>query len=159
MDRLRSTKPPWVELHILPRAAGPVPLPGLPPDFVVRTIDGRGCGTKAALLATFAGALAFPDHFGKNWDAFEDCLTDLDWLPATGYVIVVTHAHALLAGHEGEYATFVSILESAGRDWATPRAAGVPRPATPFHVRLTVGRRERGRRADWKIPVRVEKPA
>ncbi len=27
-----------------------------------------------------AEALQFPDYYGKNWDAFDECMCDLDWL-------------------------------------------------------------------------------
>ena len=69
-------------------------------------------------------------------------------------MIVVTSAQAVLARHEAEYATFVSILEAAGREWAVPRTAGVPRAASPFHVLLAVTSRTRARRLNWRVPVR-----
>ena len=34
--------------------------------------------SKKDFLAQVAGALQFPDWFGGNWDALNDCLTDLD---------------------------------------------------------------------------------
>jgi len=40
---------------------------------------------KDALLKSIAGALEFPDWFGGNWDALEDCLSDL---PGTGHVLL-----------------------------------------------------------------------
>ena len=154
-DHLRSTEPPYVELLV--HRSGADPLDALPelPGFAVRQVDGRRCRTKAALLDEFARALEFPPQFGRNWDAFEDCLNDLSWLEADGYVIVVTSAHAVLAREEPEeYETFVSILDAAGREWATPRTVGVPRPARPFHVLLAVTTRNRARRLDWRVPVR-----
>ena len=128
----------------------PDALPELP-GFAVRQVDGRRCRTKAALLDEFARALEFAPHFGRNWDAFEDCLNDLSWLEADGYVIVVTSAHAVLAREEpDEYETFVSILDAAGREWATPRTAGVPRPARLFHVLLARPR------PDWSTAIPVQ---
>lgn len=50
-------------------------------------------GGKSPLQA-IAGALAFPDWFGKNWDALEDCLSDLSWREAEGYVLMFEHAAA-----------------------------------------------------------------
>jgi hypothetical protein len=44
---------------------------------------------KAVLLKNIAAALDFPDWFGGNWDALEDCLSDL---PATGHVLLFEHA-------------------------------------------------------------------
>ncbi len=41
-------------------------------------IDGLTHQDKAAFLGTVAEALAFPDHFGRNFDALTDCLRDVD---------------------------------------------------------------------------------
>jgi RNAse (barnase) inhibitor barstar len=43
---------------------------------------------KAGFLAQVARELDFPDYFGRNWDALSDCLADLSWRPAAGYVIL-----------------------------------------------------------------------
>ena len=43
---------------------------------------------KEMLLKNIAAALGFPDWFGQNWDALEDCLTDLSWRQAAGYVLI-----------------------------------------------------------------------
>ncbi|WP_341647529.1 barstar family protein [Thauera humireducens] len=47
------------------------------------------CTDKAGLLRRFAEAFRFPDWFGHNWDALADCLTDLSWLPAPAYRVVL----------------------------------------------------------------------
>ncbi len=41
--------------------------------------------------------LMFPDWFGGNLDALNDCLTDFSWNPAPGYVIVLSGSEALRA--------------------------------------------------------------
>lgn len=48
----------------------------------------RGAEDKEALLERLAGALGFPDWFGGNWDALEDCLQDLAWRAGDGHVLV-----------------------------------------------------------------------
>ncbi|GLY53733.1 hypothetical protein Lesp01_73890 [Lentzea sp. NBRC 102530] len=44
---------------------------------------------KAAAISAIARALDFPSWFGQNLDALYDSLTDLSWLPAGEYVLVV----------------------------------------------------------------------
>ena len=46
-------------------------------------------GAKPVLMRNIAAALQFPQWCGANWDALEDCLSDLSWLPASGYVLVI----------------------------------------------------------------------
>lgn len=77
-------------------------------------------GGKPALMRSFAAALEFPDWFGGNWDALEDCLTDLSWVPAAGYLVLIEGA-GTLAGDD--FAVLREILESAARFWS---ARGVP---------------------------------
>jgi RNAse (barnase) inhibitor barstar len=36
-----------------------------------------------------AAALQFPDYFGENPAAVAECLTDLSWMPADAYLLVV----------------------------------------------------------------------
>ena len=40
-------------------------------------LDCRGFVPRSELHKAFAGALAFPDHYGNNLDALHDCLTAL----------------------------------------------------------------------------------
>ena len=52
-------------------------------------VDLAGAQDKEALLERLAVALALPEWFGGNWDALEDCLTDLSWLAGAGHVILL----------------------------------------------------------------------
>ena len=42
-------------------------------------VDLKGLNVKEDVLEAFAKTLKFPDWWGKNWDAFYDCLTDPDF--------------------------------------------------------------------------------
>ena len=94
----------------------------------------------------------FPAHFGRTWDALEDCLTDLGWLPGAGYRLIVRAADRLLARDPAGYATFVALLEDVGRAWATAATGHPGRSATPFHTILVVPARRLGARPDWGVP-------
>ena len=148
-DRLASTAPPWVHLLTVGDDAletFPVPSPGI----VVRTVDAHRCLTKRALLDELGRALAFPAHFGRNWDALEDCLTDLGWLPARGYWLVVTAADRLLVRDPEGYATFLAVLEDVGRAWGTGGTGHPGREPMPFHTVLMVPADRLGARQNWR---------
>jgi hypothetical protein len=81
----------------------------------VARVDLAGAADKGALLARIAGALAFPSWFGGNWDALEDCLGDLSWMPAAGYVLLLEGASGLPADERG---TLADILASAATSWS-----------------------------------------
>jgi hypothetical protein len=54
----------------------------------VARIELAGAAGKDALLARIAKVLSFPQWFGGNWDALEDCLADLSWSRAAGHVLL-----------------------------------------------------------------------
>ena len=82
-------------------------------------IDLSTCIGKRDLLDRFAAALRFPSWFGHNWDAMHDCLTDLSWLPASAYRVVLSHP-ALLREHEPEtLASALQVLADATVFWAS----------------------------------------
>lgn len=73
---------------------------------------------KQALLERVARALEFPQWFGGNWDALEDCLTDLSWSKAGGHVLLIEGAEGLAGDERG---IFIDILASAAAWWAERR--------------------------------------
>lgn len=79
---------------------------------VCRT-DLAGCHGKDELLRRLAASLQLPATFGHNWDALADCLRDLGWMPAWGYVLLFDHADQLLQAAEADYNTLLGILDDA----------------------------------------------
>ena len=155
---LQSTKAPWTSLLIVTaeqRAESLVrPLTGL----ALKVIKGRHCKTPANLFVEFARALEFPDYFGHNWDALEECLADLEWLPAKGYILLIIDAEHVLPDDEVEYETFLEILRDAGETWGNGQAEMGARRATPFHVLFAVSEREKTKRAHWGMKEIIAEP-
>jgi hypothetical protein len=81
----------------------------------VARVDLGGASAKDRLIAGIAAALQFPAWFGGNWDALEDCLCDLSWMPAAGYVLLLEGAAAAPLVDRG---TLVDILAAAAASWA-----------------------------------------
>ncbi len=98
---------PAADVQSAARAAG----------FAYFHIEGRNIGKKEQLLNHVATALDFPGHFGHNWDALEECLIDLEWVDADGYLIYYEHIDPLLAGHPDQFETLVEILRDAVASW------------------------------------------
>ena len=60
--------------------------------------------------------LQFPEWFGGNLDALNDCLTDFSWRPASGYVIAVSGSEMLRATPTS-LATLNEVLSCAVEEW------------------------------------------
>ena len=84
--------------------------------YAVFHVDLDGCADKAALLARIGAALRFPDWFGHNWDALADCLADMSWRPAPGYVIFLDHAGHLPDAVAGDFAIVLDIFADAAHE-------------------------------------------
>lgn len=86
---------------------------------VVGILHGSRCHTKQEFFDEVSAVLRFPDYFGRNWDAFSECMNDLeDWLPATNYLLVITNAEQfLLSEPPKERAVCMDILARAAERW------------------------------------------
>ncbi len=104
--------------------------------FVLRILRGRRCSDEQRLFQEWAAALQFPYYFGENWDAFDECLADLEWMPARAYLFAITNIDGLLRRKDREFQIFMSILDKVAAEWATPVAVDAEwdRPAIPFRV-------------------------
>ena len=103
-------------------------LPGQPPvDQVLATVaawgwrafhlDGRTIVDKPSFLSVAGVALAFPAYFGQNWDAFEEMICDLAWVPAAGYVLLYTDAYRFAGARPAEWRIALAILHRAVDEW------------------------------------------
>ncbi|MEX2173722.1 MAG: barstar family protein [Pirellulaceae bacterium] len=81
-----------------------------PSPLVVRIP--AGIRSKQKLLAILADKLRFPAYFGWNWDALEECLGDLSWLPVGQSVAIVHEALPFGAGGENRQ-IYLAILAAA----------------------------------------------
>ena len=73
-----------------------------------------GVGSKTALFAALVEALKLPEHFGHNWDALEECLRDLSWIPEKTVALVHEHLPGL---PKKELMTYLEILSDAVNNW------------------------------------------
>ncbi len=84
--------------------------------------------TKRGLLRKTARILRFPFYFGGNWDAFEECLNDLEWLDFRGYVLLFDNLKTFRRRAPEEMEVLRSILQDTAAAWKESD--------TPFYVLL-----------------------
>jgi hypothetical protein len=89
-------------------------------EEIVQALKGSGVfpvsvqfADKGQLLQNLAAALGFPAWFGHNWDALEDCLTDLSWRPAPAHVLLIENAKP-----GDDLGVLTDILRSSAESWA-----------------------------------------
>lgn len=85
--------------------------------YFVFKVDLRGARNKDSLLAAIGKSMSFPEWFGHNWDALADCLADLGWRPAEGYLVLLEHADALQARAASDLVTALGIFGEASKEW------------------------------------------
>ena len=146
---LSTSSPPWSGLLVLPRGSAATTIVTAPAGFLMRTIEGKKCRTTSGLFDEFAQALSFPEYFGHNWDALEECLADFEWLPAKGYILLISNAHAVLPDDEEEYETLLEVLNDAGEAWS--KGQTVDGRSAPFHVVFAVTAQDKSTRHRWEL--------
>ncbi len=76
-----------------------------------------GARDKKAFLNAVAKTLAFPDYFGHNWDAFYDCLVDLEHDKGEGMLVLLRDASGFARAEPEEFAAAVDALQDAADFW------------------------------------------
>jgi RNAse (barnase) inhibitor barstar len=57
--------------------------------FEVREWDAAKATSKAEMLLQIGEVWNFPSHYGQNWDALLDCLSDLSWIKGNRFAFVI----------------------------------------------------------------------
>ena len=114
----------------------------LPADFeslfdgIVARCNCSGVTDREDFLRRIAAALKFPDYFGNNWDALDECLRDLEWLPGSAYVLVVEQSLGLWSQAPKLAGALVESWLFASEAWSSS--------SVPFHLVFTWGSRPGG---------------
>ena len=107
-------------VHIVPMSRREVErLPSLLADLgqSVAEVDGTVVNSENDLFRAIADGFCFPGYFGANWDALDECLRDLQWLPSDGYVILLAGADALWRRSPGMLMKLMDAVVFSARHW------------------------------------------
>ncbi len=86
-------------------------------------LNGKTIRDKKTFLEQIARAIKFPDYFGKNWDALQDCLTDLQGIQVKGYVLVFESPERFIKSSPDDWAVALDVFKSVIEFW---QAQGIP---------------------------------
>ena len=92
-------------------------------------VDLKKAKGKADFLKIVAGSLGFPAYFGMNWDALSDCLTDMSWKPASGYVLDFKYFEIFARKNPQDAEIAMNIMDSCISYWKEK--------TVPFYVILS----------------------
>ncbi|EBH9555975.1 barstar family protein [Salmonella enterica subsp. enterica serovar Agona] len=88
------------------------------------------------LFSAVSEAMQFPEYFGGNWDALDECLGDLDWLPNSGFVLLAKGAHKAWSNNPQVMGMFTNCWLEANEYWFEQ--------GIPFHLVFVLPEK------DWK---------
>lgn len=105
--------------------------------LLVLTVEIAARANKDQALEQLGAALHFPTWYGANFDALFDCLTDPDWQPARGHVIMIKGVIELRATNPDDFATLIEVFQAATearREAASPFWVLIDTPAQGIPV-------------------------
>lgn len=86
--------------------------------ILVANIDGEQVDTLDKFYEELITQLKFPDNFGRNFDAFDEMINDLDWLDETIIRIVFKNYDDFLSEENDEAREILlTILDDAAAEW------------------------------------------
>ena len=60
-------------------------------------VKGEFCRSLDDFFREISSGMRFPYYFGWNWDAFDECITDLEWLKFSSLFIVIDNRKLLFS--------------------------------------------------------------
>jgi len=102
-------------------SSGDVP-PGIDWDQDLVVHVPAAVGRKQPLLRVLRTGLMLPGYFGENWDALEECLRDLWWLPE-GRRVWLIHADVPFSAGSANRSTYLAVLRESVEHWRSQGSA------------------------------------
>lgn len=85
--------------------------------FNVYRIDLGQARDAKSLHHILARSLHFPDWYGANWDALADCLADMSWNEADGYLVFLQRTEILQHADPSSFDALMEILKDTVMAW------------------------------------------
>ena len=80
---------------------------------------GKRCLTDSDIFREASASFQFPDYFGENWPALDECITDLEWIKFTRIFLLIDDFDKMFAGDTAAQRLLIKHLNMWIDDWAT----------------------------------------
>ena len=86
-------------------------------DYFIASIDGNRCKNLKSFLFEIGRAFGFPEHYGMNMSALDDCLNDLDWIEKDNYVLVINNNESFIIDSHDDRVAAIEFLNEIADEW------------------------------------------
>lgn len=85
----------------------------------VGKVDGQKATSMKAFLEEMGTAMHFPDYDGKNLDALDEMLNDLEWIKEKKVIIFISNSAEWLSKEKSaeKVFTLLDLLDATAEDW------------------------------------------
>lgn len=81
-------------------------------EYHIHYLDGSIIKEEQDYLSYFKDIYHFPEYYGNNYNAFIDCMRDLDFRKEQGFILVIYNFSKLLKKQSKEKEIFIKALKS-----------------------------------------------
>jgi RNAse (barnase) inhibitor barstar len=85
----------------------------------IATIDGQKATSMKDFHEQIGEALNFPDYSGKNLDALDEMLNDLEWITEEKVILYITNSNDWLSKEKSDekILSLIDIFDATAEDW------------------------------------------
>ncbi|MEV3978205.1 barstar family protein [Nonomuraea sp. NPDC049758] len=138
VERLSRAESPWVyKIDLVGRPDACWTAREVSSEVAIVCFDAGIMTTLEDFFEVVADGLSFPDYFGHNWPAFDECLADVyEWLSVRTLVLLFVNSEMLLSHDQADLPTLIRIIEKVARELAEEISEGQSwdRPSVALHA-------------------------
>lgn len=101
----------------------------------LRKVHGDRIKSLDDIFNEFSAVYQFPEYFGCNWDAFDECMNDLDWINSNAFAMLLLNFDSMVTNCEPHnIQVLIKILNNTCLNWKNGSEDGFQKRDTPFHI-------------------------
>ena len=88
-------------------------------SYYVAVINGDDCQDWESFFKNIGITFKFPEYYGQNLAAFEDCINDLSWIRQDNYLLIINESSQLLSKgiQEDDQEYLKNLFDKISENW------------------------------------------